>query len=838
MVSGGLDVGVKGIELRGWVGLGLLLGAIAATWVAPNTYYLFILGMVAITTLVGVGLNILVGLSGQVSIGHAGFFAIGAYAGSLLMTRAEWNFWAALVVALVATAGTGAALAAPALRVTGPYLAMVTIAFGIIVERVLIEWVELTGGFGGISSIPKPSLFGLEPALRDVVLITMLVAFLAMLSFSLLKQHPWGRAFQAVRDDEVAATALGLNTLFVRMMAFTLSAGFTGMAGVFFAATIGFVSPDSFTFHRSILFLLVVILGGLGTAEGALIGAIALVILPEFFQDFADYQLLFFGLLLLGVLWLAPNGVTSLVGRLFSRHQSFNLLLGTPPDMPPYVADRVTTEVLAVENVGIHFGGIRAVEGVTVMSQPGTITAVIGPNGAGKTTLLNLISGFYQTETGTIRLGDVTLTRKSSTRIAVAGISRTFQATRLFHSLSVLDNLRVARVNYRLGNPLAALVGIGRSSQPEKSLLELLAFVGYGGDVLQKAANLPFVDRRLVEIARALACRPQVLLLDEPGAGLSQADKESLAQLLRRIASSGLKVILIEHDMDLVMGISDRVVVLDSGQVISTGRPVEVQKDPKVLEAYLGTESKDLGRTLPADQTPLLSIETLNSGYGTLQVLHDISLTVQPGELVSVIGANGAGKSTLLKTIVNVLPTRSGQILFQGRDLSRIPAHRIVREGIALVPEGRQVFAELTVFDNIRLGAYHRTDEAIDDDMETVLQRFPILAERKDQQAGLLSGGEQQMLAIARGLMARPTLLLLDEPSLGLAPKLVVSLYETLASLRDEGITILLVDQMAPLALGVSDRAYLLDTGRIVRSGSSEAMRNDPAILHAYLGHG
>jgi len=824
------------IQPRLIVGLVLFGVAIAATLLAPNTYYLFMLGMVAITTLVGVGLNILVGLSGQVSIGHAGFFAIGAYVGSLLMTRAGWNVWFALIAAIIATAGTGAALAAPALRVTGPYLAMVTIAFGVIVERVLIEWVSLTGGFGGIMNIPKPQLFGLEPALRDVVLIAMGLAFLAMLSFAFLKQHPWGRAFEAVRDDEVAAMALGLNTLTIRVMAFALSAGFTGLAGVFFASTIGFVSPDSFTFHRSILFLLVVILGGLGTPEGALIGAIALVILPEFFQDFADYQLLFFGLLLLAVLWLAPNGVMSLFRR-WSDRQSPVFPLDAPPEHLALMPSEPALDPLSVKQVGITFGGIRAVEDVDLLAKPGTVTAVIGPNGAGKTTLLNLIGGFYKTQTGSIHLGETNLTRQSSVAIAAAGVSRTFQATRLFSALSVIDNLRVARSSNRLGNVVAALVGKGRSRAPEKPLLELLSFVGYHGDVHQTAKNLPFVDRRLVEIARALATQPQVMLLDEPAAGLSKTDKATLAQLIRRIASSGIKVILIEHDMDLVMDISDSVVVLDSGKVISEGNPATVQADPQVLEAYLGAESPELGRS-PTSQSdsPLLDIQNLYAGYGSLPVLHDLSLTVYPGELVSVVGANGAGKSTLLKTIVSSLPIQSGQIQFQDKSITRSTIHQLVNAGMSLVPEGRQVFAKLSVIDNIRLGAFSRSDAEIESDINAMLERFPRLAERRHQPAGLLSGGEQQMLAIARGLMARPTLLLLDEPSLGLAPKLVVDLYETLAALRDEGITILLVDQMATLALSVSDRAYLLETGRIVQSGLSQDMQNNPAILQAYLG--
>jgi ABC-type branched-subunit amino acid transport system ATPase component/ABC-type branched-subunit amino acid transport system permease subunit len=822
------------MKIRYGLGIAIFAIAIAAVFIAPNTYYLFILGMIAITTIVGVGLNILVGLSGQVSIGHAGFFAIGAYAASLLMTDLSINFWWALLGAIAVTAATGAALAAPAIRVAGPYLAMVTIAFGVIVERVLMEWVGLTGGFGGIMNIPKPTILGLEPAMRDVVLLAIAIATFSLLSFAALKHHPWGRAFQAVRDDEVAATAIGLNVLLVRIVAFTLSAGFTGVGGVLFASTVGFISPDSFTFHRSILFLLVVLLGGLGTVEGALVGAIVLVILPEFLHDFADYQLLVFGVLLLLTLWLTPDGIVSVVSRRFQRSRPVYPLEPSDTLMP--VISHPDHRALVVQNVGIQFGGVRAVDQAYLTAEPGTITAVIGPNGAGKTTLLNLISGFYKTQTGTIHLGDWNLTQHSGLAIARQGITRTFQATRLFNSLSVLDNLRIAAAKGRLGNVLGALVGQGRSRQPEKFLLELLAFVGYRGDVHTTVGHLPFVDRRLVEIARALATQPQVLLLDEPGAGLSRQDKTILASLLRRIASTGIKVVLIEHDMDLVMPLSDKVVVMDGGQVISQGTPQQVQQDSLVLDAYLGVSDSTLSAATTDTNKVLLEVQHLSAGYGELQVLDQISLTVNQGELVAVIGANGAGKSTLLKSISQLIAPWAGNIYLEGANLNQAPSHTLAERGIVLVPEGRQVFGELSVYDNLRLGAFHRRDRAIESDLQAMLKRFPRLQERLHQRAGLLSGGEQQMLAIARGLMANPKVLLLDEPSLGLAPKLVTSLYATLAELRDEGITILLVDQMAALALSIANRVYLLESGRIVQSGLAQEMQSDPAIAHAYLG--
>jgi len=819
----------------GW--LGLIVVALVTIFIAPNTYYLYILGTIAITTLVGVGLNILTGLSGQVSIGHAGFLAIGAYAGSLLMTKLQWNFWLASAIAIMAAAGTGIALAAPALRVKGPHLAMVTIAFGIIVERVLIEWVDLTGGFGGIFNIPKPTVLGLQPALRDVVLLAWIAAILAVMSFAVIKERAWGRAWQAVRDDQIAATAMGLNVLTIRLMAFAVSAAFTGLGGVFFASVVGFISPDSFTFHRSILFLLVVILGGLGTIAGSLVGAIALVILPELLNNFAEYQLLVFGILLLLTLWLTPEGVASFFLRRFYRSNPVYAPEMSLDDLPALVVKNQNNLALEVKKMTISFGGIKALDNVDLVADAGTVTSVIGPNGAGKTTLLNLLTGFYRPQSGSVHLGELNLTNKNSLDLVRGGLSRTFQTTRLFNSLSVLDNLRVAYSGNNLGNILAALFGLERQGKKSaQELIGLLGFVGYRGDIHARADSLAFGDRRLVEIARALATSPQILLLDEPVAGLGQQQRDWLAKLLRRLADAGIKIIPIEHDMNLVMKISDRIVVLDNGKVICTGTPATVQSDQQVLTAYLGVSTSNLTRSHSASTSPILTIENLVAGYGDLQVLQGVSLEVRQGELIAVIGANGAGKTTLLKSIVQLLPPQSGQVLFRGKNLTKLLPQQLARRGIVLIPEGRQVFTELTVIDNLRLGAFHRRDRRIEIDIEAMFERFPLLKELRHQPAGLLSGGEQQMLAIARGMMARPKILLLDEPSLGLASQLVASLYQTLASLRDEGVSILLVDQMAQSTFSVADRLYLLETGRIIKTGTPEQLRHDQAIANSYLG--
>ncbi|QNH02144.1 ATP-binding cassette domain-containing protein [Pseudomonas sediminis] len=799
-----------------------------------DSYSLLVFTFCALAAVVGVGLNILMGLSGQISFGHIAFYAIGAYISALLL-MAGLPLGLALIIAGLGSGLVGALLALPALRVTGPYLAMVTIAFAFMVHHGLIEWQSLTGGANGLIGIPMPEFGGLDGNIGLALLATaLMVAALAF--YRRLQGSGWGRAMRAVKSAEIAARSLGFNPMQTKTLAFALSATLTGMAGGLVAPLMMFISPDSFPFSQSILFVLAVIVGGSGTLFGPVLGALLIVLLPEMLSGLAEYRLLIFSMLLLAVLWLAPRGV---LGALQQRWWQ------APPAYAPKSANRHLlarwfersggeAQGLQVRDVGIRFGGVQAASAISFSAEQGSITSVIGPNGAGKTTLLNLISGFYAPDSGQIEL-EQQLAGLSAWKIARAGIARTYQTTQLFGEMSVLENLLAAMQQGQLGLPLARPL-----AEQEELALNLLALVGYRGSVTCAADDLPHVDRRLVEIARALASRPRVLLLDEPAAGLSRSDTDRLAGLFKTLAGFGIAVILVEHDMPLVMAVSQRILVLDAGRPIAWGTPDEVRQDPRVVAAYLGStdyQAQPRDAAWDGSRDAILFVKDLVVDYGAAPVVQGVDLLVNPGELVAILGANGAGKSSILQCLAGLKRPSSGLVVLDDVNIEKAEASAIAARGLALVPEGRQLFPQLSVRDNLLLGAYTRTDKVdAEAEIEAILRRFPRLRERLDSPAGLLSGGEQQMVAVGRGLMAKPRILLLDEPSLGLAPAMIAELYDALASLRDEGVTLLLVDQMANLALQVADRAYVLETGRIVKSGSAAELRNDPELEAAYLG--
>jgi len=822
--------------LAGLAALAVVLGYAAVA----DSYSVFLIATISLTAIGCIGLNVLLGLAGQISLGHIGFMAIGAYATVLLMEKAGWPYLAATGASIVLVSIIGGLLAMPALRVRGPYLAMVTIAFGFIVEHVAIEWQDLTGGGNGLILSNPASIFGFQLSERSLAVGGVILVFVSIVLFDRLKRSGWGYAMRAARDSEVATRSIGIDLVSVRTMAFVISAAAMALAGSLFAPLQGYISPSSFPFLQSILLLFAVMIGGAGSALGPIIGAVLVVMLPEVLADLAEYRLLAFGLLLFAVLRLAPNGVAGLIAQIAGKffRTSTTPAAGEPVPLANAPDTKLRIEgssPLDVSDLSISFGGVKAVQHVTFTAEPGHVTSVIGPNGAGKTSALNLLCGFYRPHTGKVMLGERDLTGMPSHTLARAGVARTFQTTQLFDSLTIIENTLLAETAGKLGGIVSPL----RSAETERFARSLLQFAGVDGDLNRMAGSLPHGEKRLVEIARALALRPKVLLLDEPAAGLSKGDKQRLTTLLRRIADLGIAVIIVEHDMPMIMALSDRIVVLDGGKRIAIGDPATVRNDPLVRKAYLGDAAADKAPR-PARQAAekaALEIKSLNAFYGLSQALDGINVVVADGEAVAVLGANGAGKTTLMRSIAGLEPPRAiGEIQLQGRRIDNLPAHARARIGIVLVPEGRQVFPELTVRQNLQLGAYARAGINLEDEVETMLKRFPRLRQRIDHRAGLLSGGEQQMLAVARGLLTSPKVLMLDEPSLGLAPLVVDELFASFEQLRIEGMTLIVVDQMAGQALALADRAYLLETGAIVKSGTAEIIAADPSLEAAYLG--
>ena len=504
--------------------------------------------------------------------------------------------------------------------------------------------------------------------------------------------------------------------------------------------------------------------------------------------------------------------------------------------------------ILEAKGISKKFGGLAAVDGVDLTIRRGEILGVLGPNGAGKTTFVNCMTGLDKPTAGTIVFDGRDITKTPSYRIGHLGMARTFQVVKPLRQLTVRENVATGAMFGARGKERTA-------AQARLAADEVLERVGLVDKRDRTATELTIPDLKRLELAKALAMDPRLLFLDEVMAGLNQSEVEKAMDLILSINRGGVTLFVIEHVMKAIMGISDRLVVLHYGRKIAEGEPKEIVESPAVIEAYLGERfaqraqaAGDPGALLVASgefrKAPpvaagdaLLEVRGLSSGYGEVQILRDVSLEVKEKEIVALIGANGAGKTTLLLTISRLLNAMAGSVWFAGADITAARSDQVVGAGVVHVPQGRRLFAGLTVQENLMQGVYLRRDAPkIASDLERVYALLPRLAERKDQLAGRLSGGEQQMCAIGRGLMSRPRLLIIDELSLGLAPLVVDNLLALIKLINEEGTTVLLVEQDVQVALENAHRGYVLETGRIVQTGPAAELLGDPRIRQAYLG--
>ncbi len=563
-----------------------------------------------IYALAAIGLSLLMGLAGQVNLGQAAFFAVGAYAQAVLVTRYEVPMVPAAVGAVGLAMLVGLLVGLPLLRLRGHSLALATLGLGIIVTVAATES-EYLGATSGIYGVPKPEFGGRRYdsaaeyfwLLAPVVLIALLVARNIVVGRI-------GRALGAINDSEVAAECLGADTFRLRLQVFVLSSGYAGLSGVAYVHWITVVNPGAANFPLSVEFLLMAVLGGTGSVWGAVLGAFTVEFLDEGLRDLiptfvpdavGEVQLIGFGIVLTAVILFLPGGIHGLFRRLVNRRASGSTDVSTvdPTDDSPLLprAGRPAPGevLLEVEHLVRRFGGVAAVDDVTFEVRAGEIFGLIGPNGAGKTTCFNIVSGVLTPSSGTVRLKGEPIDGRKPHVFARARATRTFQNLQIFRSTTVRGNVAVGRhLRGKAGLARGALVLPARAEERaiRRSAEEFLALVGLDAVADRPAADLPFGQQRLLEIARALALEPDLLLLDEPLAGLSGGERLELARLLRRLRAGGMAIVLVEHDVEAVLALADRVAVLDDGRLIALAGPAEVRHDPAVVAAYLGIEEE------------------------------------------------------------------------------------------------------------------------------------------------------------------------------------------------------------------------------------------------------
>ena len=809
---------------------------------------------VVVFALACMALNILVGYSGLTSFGHGAWFGLAAYAAAMAQRDLfPGSFFAPLAFGLVLVLVLAWAFGFLILRRRGVYFSLLTLALSAMLYSVAFRWTEVTGGENGLGGIVRPTWAGLsfDTATPYYALVAG-VAFVAIVALWRFHRSPLGTVLVAIRENEQRARFVGYPTNRVKLTAFVASAGLTGLAGMLLAFNNRMTSAEPISVAFSGELLAMVIIGGMRSFLGPALGALFFVIFRDSLSRITENWLLFFGCLFVAFIVFSPTGLVGLYERAAARWRKpvedeaamAQRLAGTVT-LPEFLRPKHSGDeaVLVATGLAKSFGGIRALQDMSLRLRDRTLHALIGPNGAGKTTAFNLISGLFAPDRGTVMLAGRSVGGLMPEQITEAGIGRSFQITNLFATLTVAENIRLA-VQSRHPSRFAVWTDAATLADVNRETTEVLRTMGLAGVEQAQAASLSYGGQRLLDMALALATRPRVLLLDEPLAGLAAAERERVGQLIKGI-SADLPVLLVEHDIDRVFALADAVTVMNDGAVLVDGSVDDARNSAAVQAVYIGAGSHALAaveRASAAKPSALLQLVGVNTFYGKSHILRDVSFTVHDNEIVALLGRNGAGKSTLLKTIIGVSPPATGDITLGGETLARKPSAEIARRGIAYVPQGRGLFAGMSVAENMELGRLKRRNSAGTPgtipfahwDEDKIFTFFPRIKERWRSPADYLSGGEQQMVAVARALSGDTRVLLLDEPFEGLAPAIVEELFEAFDKLRHE-VAILIVDHHLDLALALSDRTVALERGSVTHIGPSSALSRDLELRRKVL---
>jgi len=798
--------------------------------------------MVVALAIAAMGLNLCIGYTGLVSFGHGAWFGIGAYAAGLI--HRSWfggDIFLPLLLAAIVVTVISTFVGIIILRRRGVYFSLLTLALSALTYTIAFRWTAVTGGEDGLGGLKRGSIgpFSLDNALNYYIVVSVLCLGVLYLLLRLVRS-PFGHVLMAIRENQLRATFQGYPVERYKLGVFVISAVVTGFAGGLIGFQNYLVSAEAVSVPFSGELLAIVVIGGMRSMLGPAIGALFFILFRELFSIWTPNWLLWFGLIFVAFVLYSPGGLVGIWATLSKRWwpapeeaaamSKRRIYDGLP--LPAFLLPKgLDGTVLEVRGVSKTFGGIRAVTNASLRVGAGEIHALIGPNGAGKTTLFNLVSGLFPTDQGTIKLNGREIQSVPSEAICHQGLARSFQITNLFKGLSIYENLRLSLQAQSRGR-FNLWRDIDHYSDIHAETADLIKFLGLQGIETIEGGELSYGGQRLVDLGIALGSKPQVLLLDEPLAGLAAAERERVSNLVRNIAAN-IPVLIVEHDIDRVLGFSHTVTVMNQGEVLMTGTPEAVRADRRVQEIYTGTGVPEVEHSrsddISASAAPVLRFERVNTFYGKSHILHDATLDVREGEIVALLGRNGAGKSTLLKTLAGLVPLSSGRIEYAGADISRMPAPDIARAGIGYVPQGRGLFAGMTVRENLSLGRLARKTDGSNGvvwDEAQILDYFPRLRERMDVAADYLSGGEQQMVAVARAMSGNVKLLLLDEPFEGLAPTVIIELFRVFDQLRQH-ISIVIVEHNLDLVLALADRVFALERGAVFHQGPASPLLTD-----------